>query len=115
MEPTNLNASSAAPDELEQRLLASAGAALADDGFSRRVLAALPARRRAWVQGWMIPALGAAVGFVLALGRGASPASLLSVTDKIGSTLADPTVLSAMVITAGAFALLQFLDDGLVE
>jgi hypothetical protein len=111
MEPTDLNSSSATPDELEQRLLASAGPALADDGFSQRVLAALPARRRPWGQTWMIPGLGAAVGLALSLGRGASPALLVSATGRIGSTLAEPTVLSAIVFTACAFALLQIFED----
>lgn len=115
MEPTDLNSPSAAPDELDRRLQDLASPALPDAGFSQRVLAALPARRLPWGQTWLLPAVGAAVGLALVLGRGASAAPLIPSSDQIGAALADPTVLSAIAIAACAFALLQFLDDGLLE
>jgi hypothetical protein len=62
----------------------------------------------------VVPAAGAAAGFALALSQGASATSIGSAANHLGSALADPSLLSAIAITAVGFALLQILDDGLL-
>ena len=59
-----------APDKLERLLRRDAAIALPDDGFSARVMAALPARAEAIHHAWLKPALilgSAALGSALAI------------------------------------------------
>ena len=71
MESSNLTPQ---PDADLDAILRAAGAPLADDGFSQRVLAALPAPALPrWVT-WGVPMTGALVGLSWVLGNGASVA-----------------------------------------
>jgi hypothetical protein len=71
MEPTNLNPS-AGPDAEIEALLRGGHAALTDNGFSARVVAALPAKARAHHTRLRWCAAGTITGVLVALASGAS-------------------------------------------
>ena len=117
MEPANLNSAPREGDdgggESDARLAAllrDRSTALADEGFSARVLAALPPPRRTptpalgrrLAVGWA----GAVAGIAFALWRGTSPTDLQTAFDQTGvallkatAVLADPVFVIAFVAT----------------
>lgn len=117
MEPANLKPDSTDDAQVEAWLRANATAApLPDDGFSERVLTALPAAqpaapaRPAW-GGWLYAA--AAVLGVLAASRSggggtrelrAQLADLVPAAQAATAPFADPSVLIGLIVTALSLA-----------
>jgi hypothetical protein len=103
MEPTNLKPPSPPDDQIEAWLRTSSQLPpLPDDGFSARVVAALPARRqnrRAW-----LCVAGAVVGVVIAALGGAFSTEVFTQwqasSAEIGRLLLDPMLFTALVIAA---------------
>jgi hypothetical protein len=119
MESTDLNHSSD-DTQIDSWLRANARqAALPDDGFSARVLAALPAQtpvrrspRRTWL--WLS---GGAVGCVVAARTGGSAseiatqfATLVTESRAAFAPLADPSLLLATVVTAGSLMVVYWRE-----
>jgi hypothetical protein len=102
MDPTRLNASD---DARLEALLREHPAPLADDGFSARVVAALPRRRRSRAP-WCV-ALGALAGMAAAvaqIARGEPIAQAAADLSQGLAALGDPLVLLAAIIAALAAA-----------
>jgi hypothetical protein len=102
-------------DSLERLLIADAGRKLDDDGFSRRVMAALPpARRRPFLQPILVlgsTALGCAMAtFIAPVG----PAIVQGFADLAGGRPLTPAALTALVaalaIAATAWVLASDAD-----
>ena len=109
MEPIDLN--SPAPDTEAIRLAAllrDAAAQLPDDGFSARVLAALPPPAAAPARGRRLAAaLGATAGCVFVAWRGlawsdvgAALARLALAVDHVAPALSPPQIFAALWVTA---------------
>lgn len=83
---------------------------LPDGGFSQRVLAALPAKRRSssFIQPFVIGAIGGIIGLVFALSRGASFTGLSSAleTEFSGLLTNTSTEWLALGIVLSVFSLL---------
>jgi len=99
---------------LQQKLQAPL---LADDGFSARVLAALPPRQNPWLIWGRIGVLAAAAlaGVAVALWQSGDGIGLLAQMNRVIATvsneLADPEISLAFVITIAALALVLNFDD----
>jgi hypothetical protein len=123
MEPTELNSS---PDD-EARLetwLREPARALPDDGFSTRVLAALPppVTRPISTRRWVLCGLAAAVGLAVAWPRagtgGEVVSQLSSWTDALtmtGTALADPMAQIALVVAALSLVAVFWRSDRLTD
>ena len=122
MEPTNLN--SPADEDAVLRAIAHAGAPeLADEGFSHRVLAALPAPRpnranRPARWPWIAYLGGGLVGAGCALAMIANQIDLAPAGRQLGNALlalggalADPWLASALGMTALALAIAAFFAE----
>lgn len=114
MEPADLNSSAHANDDARlATMLRAAAPVLPDDGFSTRVLAALPAphiERPQWGR-IVFGAVGAAAGCGLAFGSGASWEDLQMGGGRIASAFlrAAPAFSDPMVAAALGVALLSLL------
>jgi hypothetical protein len=125
MESANLNS----PDPLDQKLAAllapvATSAALPDAGFSARVLAALPPRRktvlRRWPREWITGLLAA--GVVVSLkgwqvgsgGTGLAP-SLSQALTQLAGALQSPDVLIALTVLAASLSLAATDSDFAAE
>ena len=118
MEPANLNSP---PDDarLEAWLREDAGAPLPDDGFSARVVAALPPRPRAtsvWLQALPI-AVGAAAGVAFMGWRGGTidAASVSSALADGLSWIEQPAAAIALAIGALALVIASPSDESAEE
>lgn len=112
MEPADLN--SRAPDDAQlERLLRHAAPPLTDDGFSARVVAALPASQPA-PREWLRPALclgGALAGVAIVWSQMESVGALRSETTQllmhaanVSTAVLDPMVGLALLVTLGSLA-----------
>ncbi len=117
MEPTDMIHSSG-DDRLETLLQQKLRAPpLADDGFSARVLAALPPRQNPWLIWGRIGVLtiAALAGVAVALWQSGDGIGLLAQMNRVIATvsdeLADPEISLAFVITIAALALVLNFDD----
>ena len=110
MEPANLNSLPSANDDARlEALLRRAAPTLPDNGFSARVLAALPAteeQHAPWRRA-VFCLVGAAAGCGLAFWRSGASPGLQSGLEQFGVNLADaslvfadPMVSAALVVTA---------------
>ena len=122
MEPTNLNPSSHEDDPLAA-LLRQPAPALLDDGFSTRVLAALPPPAPAPQAGGLKLVLcvaGAVAGLVFAVNNGVSWAGLHTdaegvepVLIRLSDFLSDPWFIPALIIAGwSVFFALRTGDAG---
>lgn len=116
MEPTDLNPSDPADRSLEDLLRSPVGESLPDDGFSARVLAALPAKSERFFGSsvWFGVGLFAALALVLGPGRfpeimGVETVSLGGVVVPVFTALTDPTLLLVLAISGAAWVLVS--DD----
>ncbi|HEX2853200.1 MAG TPA: hypothetical protein VHO24_08180 [Opitutaceae bacterium] len=107
MEPADLNSPSSHDRRLEQALSQSL-APLADDGFSARVLAALPEKKSAApsILRYGLCLAGATLGATLAVKQAVSPEGLSGTTVQLNEALAnasvlvtDPRAFTALLIT----------------
>ncbi len=120
MEPANLNSPTQDDEKLVQFLRATEGEQLPDDGFSARVLAALPPPRpaplfstREWLLG------GFALGLVLLLAPHSLPADLATLTNSAGESvsallaglLEEPAALVVLAVTVGTLLLTEQDDE----
>lgn len=103
MEPADLNPFPNANDDVRlEALLRDAVSALPDDGFSSRVLAALPPEETA-AGSWRRTAFcfaGAAAGCGYALWRGVNWPELQAEFGRTTTALADPLFMGALVVAA---------------
>ncbi len=116
MESEPLNPDPSEEARLDEWLRHDAAASLPDDGFSSRVLGALPARRSRAPAGpmWMLPALGVVAGLAIVIARGGaftgldvSPISGL-MTD-LGSALPESTLGLALVAVVAVLAVSELV------
>ena len=112
MEPADLN-SPANEDPRLEAMLRSAAPNLPDDGFSTRVLAALPQaveQRVSWRRA-LFCVVGAGVGVSLALWQGVSWPELQSGIERFATTLANagPSLANPMFAAALVVTLLSLL------
>jgi hypothetical protein len=108
MEPTDLNPPSS-DDERLQAMLRESSPPLADDGFSARVMVALPPEKHIpllYVR-LIVCALGALIGLVFTLKRGVSTESLTLAANQIFESMAqagvgpgDSRIVLAAMVTA---------------
>lgn len=120
MEPTDLNSPDPTDDKLAAFLRSAASAPLPDDGFSARVLAALPPprpapllARRDWITG------SVALGLLFLLAPRGLTADLTNMTDQISDSalalltalLDEPAALVVCAVTAGILLLTEQEDD----
>ncbi len=120
MEPANLNSPTPDDEKLAQFLRSTEGEQLPDDGFSARVLAALPPPRpaplfstREWLLG------GFALGLVLLLAPHSLPADLTILTATTGDSLLtlltalldEPAALVVIAVTVGTLLLTEQDDE----
>lgn len=105
------------PDDARlEAWLRSDSEALPDDGFSARVLAALPPARPsfAWRRTLLVAA-GAALGYALALAAGASVSGLaaaaLDEMRRASADLADPWIAASAAATIGLLVYLWQDDE----
>lgn len=120
MEPADLNSSSspARDDARLEAWLRQPAAPLPDEGFTQRVLVALPPRTaqaaviattppRTNLLRWGACGLGGSIGIAVAYMSG-SPVSLSAALQSLGSTVSDSSALaSLMVATAAALYALR--------
>jgi hypothetical protein len=108
MESTDLN-SPTSDDERLQAMLRESSPPLADDGFSTRVIAALPPEKQTFVlyARLAVCALGASIGLVFTWKRGVSTESLILAANQIlesvaqtGMGLGDSRIVAALAVTA---------------
>jgi hypothetical protein len=121
MESADMTPLSPEDARLEKLLSQDLNASLPDDGFSARVLAALPPPQRDPSPVWgRITALtaGALAGLAVALWQGAHWSDLRSVATQLGQAtspisdqLTDTGLVLVLAITAGSLALAFFSDD----
>ena len=124
MEPTNLNAPTPDDEKLVRFLRSTEGEQLPDDGFSARVLAALPPPRpaplfsgREWLLG------GAVTGALLLLTPSGLSADLTVVANTAGDSLLtllttlldEPAALVVLAVTVGALLLTEQDDEVAAE
>ena len=118
MEPEHLSPDSSDDARVDEWLRSDASTPLPDDGFSSRVLAALPPRRAREPSRrlWILPALGAAVGLLLIVARGgASPdidiGPVGGLVNALGSALPKSSMGLALVVIAGLFAVSELIPE----
>ena len=117
MEPANLNSPDPDDQRLEALLRQQRSAPLADDGFSARVLAALPPRKNPRLVYVRISLLttAALAGLAVALGSGGDWTDLTTQFEQLIATvsdqLADPSTILGLMITAASLALVLNSDD----
>lgn len=95
MEPADLNSPSSRDRRLEQ-ILSQPLAPLSDDGFSGRVLAALPEKKSAApfsILRWGLCLVGATLGATLAVRHGVLSDGLSSAGAQLNEALANASVL----------------------
>lgn len=124
MEPANLNAPTPDDEKLVRFLRSTEGEQLPDDGFSARVLAALPPPRpaplfsgREWLLG------GAVTGALLLLTPSGLSADLTVVANTAGDSLLtllttlldEPAALVVIAVTVGALLLTEQDDEVAAE
>ena len=116
MEPANLNPDSSPEADLETRLRAAiAGPALSDDGFSGRVLAALPEPKSRRPEQWIIPAAGALAGLIFVLARGASLTDLSAAVQQSAGLVAAADFALPLAVVLGIFAVLYAGEEPAAE
>jgi len=116
MESEHLNPNQSGDDRLDEWLRHDAAAPLPDDGFSFRVLAALPPRRAKAPAGrmWMLPAAGLVAGLAIVISRGGAPTGLdvspigVLMTD-LGSALPESSLGLALVVVAAVLAVSELI------
>jgi hypothetical protein len=117
MEPIDLNS----PDHaLEAILRKNAAAPLPDDGFSARVLAALPPRKKSSTGAYWGYGAGILATLWVVLGPGRLLEHLGGETDSLSSalmpllaTLMDPALVAVLALSAGAWMI--FSDEDTPE
>ena len=120
MEPANLNSPTPDDEKLARFLRSTDGEQLPDDGFSARVLAALPLPRPAPLftgRDWLIG--GAVIGALLLLAPRGLTADLTVATNTAGDSLLtllttlieEPAVLIVLAVTVGVLLLTEQDDE----
>lgn len=120
MEPTNLNSPTPDDEKLAQFLRSTESEPLPDDGFSARVLAALPPPRLAPLfsrRDWLIG--GAVIGALLLLAPRGLTADLMVVTNTASDSLLallttlldEPAALVVIAVTGGVLLLTEQDDE----
>jgi len=116
MEPANLN-SDASEDAALAALMRNGRSEMADDGFTARVLAALPPpKRRAVparnVAGWLAYSIGGCAGLLVVLWRAGDPHALGGAAREFGNalvplaaTLGDPWIALAIGIAVASLGI----------
>jgi hypothetical protein len=115
MEPANLDPRPFPDDALEASLRAADGPPLADNGFSTRVVAALPARAGAPRGRVLIPAAGALAGLVWVLARGASVPTLGATLQDITAGIAASDLLLPLAAGLAVIAWIYDAEESLTE
>ena len=124
MEPANLRANSSDDEQLEAWLRAqSAVPPLRDDGFSQRVLTALPpatasapAQGRSALRAWLCLAAALAGGVMVFSSRSESSgvaekfAALLPSLQGAATSFSDPSVGVALIVTVASLAFVYWRE-----
>jgi hypothetical protein len=117
MEPRDLNTSPSDDAQLDE-LLRRPAPPIPDDGFSDRVLASLPERRRAPALFYrpVLLALGTLAGTIFAANRGSleallSPGELVSIADGIFAGASASSLGLALLTTLAALAYALLIDS----
>jgi hypothetical protein len=112
MESSNLTPQ---PDANLDAILRAAGAPLADDGFSQRVLAALPAPALPrWIT-WGVPMTGALIGLGWVLNHGASVADGTKALQTLTAAATAPGILIPGAVILAAVVWLSNADDAIPD
>lgn len=114
MEPEHLNPNRTGEDRLDEWLRDGAAASLPDDGFSTRVLAALPPRRARASAGrmWILPAAGVVAGLALVISRGGASTGVdvspvAGLMTDLGSALPKSGLGLALVVVVALLAVAE--------
>ncbi len=116
MEPKDLDPNSSPDGDFDTHLRALAGGpALADNGFSARVLAALPPpqERAAWP--WVITGAAIMVGLTLALAGGALVTNLGAALAEFAGAASSPEFVVPLAIVLAVLALAYAAEESVVD
>ena len=116
MESEPLNTNQSEEDRLDAWLRSDAAVPLPDDGFSSRVLAALPPRRARAPAGrlWMLPAAGFVAGLALVIARGGASTGIdvspiAGLMTDVGSALPRSSLGLALVVIVAVLAVSELI------